>query len=56
MRPSKMDSQVRILNPPLQVILTFSFALLGGCCGAGNKKTVIGGWAWAWAFVTDVQA
>ncbi|XP_031551658.1 flotillin-2a-like [Actinia tenebrosa] len=28
----------------------------GGCCGAGNKKTVIGGWAWAWAFVTDVQA
>jgi len=27
----------------------------GGCCGSNNKKTVIGNWAWAWAFVTDVQ-
>ncbi|XP_006819994.1 flotillin-2-like [Saccoglossus kowalevskii] len=27
----------------------------GGCCGANSKKTVIGGWAWAWCLVTDVQ-
>ena len=27
----------------------------GGCCGADTKKTVIGGWAWAWALVSDVQ-
>ncbi|XP_070573029.1 flotillin-2-like isoform X1 [Ptychodera flava] len=27
----------------------------GGCCGATSKKTVIGGWAWAWCLVTDVQ-
>ena len=28
---------------------------IGGCCGSQKKKTVIGGWAWAWACVTDVQ-
>lgn len=28
----------------------------GGCCGADTKKTVIGGWAWAWALVSDVQS
>ncbi|XP_066296609.1 flotillin-2-like [Branchiostoma lanceolatum] len=27
----------------------------GGCCGADTRKTVIGGWAWAWWLVTDVQ-
>lgn len=27
----------------------------GGCCGATSKKTIVGGWAWAWWFVTDVQ-
>uniref|UniRef100_A0A6A7G060 Flotillin-2-like isoform X2 n=1 Tax=Hirondellea gigas TaxID=1518452 RepID=A0A6A7G060_9CRUS len=27
----------------------------GGCCGATAKKTIVGGWAWAWWFVTDVQ-
>ncbi|XP_045600658.1 flotillin-2 [Procambarus clarkii] len=27
----------------------------GGCCGATTKKTIVGGWAWAWWFVTDVQ-
>ncbi|KAK8382667.1 hypothetical protein O3P69_015469 [Scylla paramamosain] len=26
-----------------------------GCCGATSKKTIVGGWAWAWWFVTDVQ-
>ncbi|EDO37688.1 predicted protein [Nematostella vectensis] len=28
----------------------------GGCCGSAAKKTVIGGWAFAWACVTDVQS
>jgi len=28
----------------------------GGCCGATGKRTIIGGWGWAWWFVTDVQA
>ena len=28
----------------------------GGCRGGSNRKTtVIGGWAWAWWLVTDVQ-
>jgi len=27
----------------------------GGCCGSTSKKTVVGGWAWAWWLVTDVQ-
>ncbi|XP_072028912.1 flotillin-2-like isoform X2 [Amphiura filiformis] len=27
----------------------------GGCCGSGAKKYVIGGWAWAWCLVSDVQ-
>jgi len=30
-------------------------AFVGGCCGARNRKTIIGGWGWAWCFVTDVQ-
>ncbi|GFS38435.1 hypothetical protein TNIN_78461 [Trichonephila inaurata madagascariensis] len=27
----------------------------GGCCGNTGKKMVVGGWAWAWWMVTDVQ-
>ncbi|RZF32421.1 hypothetical protein LSTR_LSTR001885 [Laodelphax striatellus] len=27
----------------------------GGCCSSTRKIIVIGGWAWAWWFVTDVQ-
>lgn len=27
----------------------------GGCCGATSKKTIVGGWAWGWWFITDVQ-
>jgi flotillin len=27
----------------------------GGWCGSTSKKMVIGGWAWAWWMVTDVQ-
>ena len=30
-------------------------SLPGGCCGSTSKKTVVGGWAWAWWLVTDVQ-
>uniref|UniRef100_A0A1B0FBA6 Band 7 domain-containing protein n=1 Tax=Glossina morsitans morsitans TaxID=37546 RepID=A0A1B0FBA6_GLOMM len=27
----------------------------GGCCGSTKKRTIVGGWAWAWWLVTDVQ-
>lgn len=27
----------------------------GGCCGSTNRILVVGGWAWAWWLVTDVQ-
>ncbi|XP_018569552.1 flotillin-2 isoform X1 [Anoplophora glabripennis] len=27
----------------------------GGCCGSTKKVAVVGGWAWAWWCVTDVQ-
>ncbi|KAK4878190.1 hypothetical protein RN001_010696 [Aquatica leii] len=27
----------------------------GGCCGSTKKVTIVGGWAWAWWLVTDVQ-
>lgn len=27
----------------------------GGCCGSQKKRTIVGGWAWAWWLVTDVQ-
>ncbi|CAB3374215.1 Hypothetical predicted protein [Cloeon dipterum] len=27
----------------------------GGCCGSTKKSTIVGGWAWAWWLVTDVQ-
>lgn len=29
--------------------------LSGGCCGHTKKRTIVGGWAWAWWLVTDVQ-
>jgi flotillin len=32
-----------------------ALVISGGCC-AGGKKTIIGGWGWAWWFVTDVQS
>ena len=31
------------------------YTISGGCCGSTSKKTVVGGWAWAWWLVTDVQ-
>ena len=27
----------------------------GGCSGSDQKITIVGGWAWAWWCVTDVQ-
>jgi uncharacterized membrane protein YqiK len=31
------------------------FTISGGCCGSTKKRTIVGGWAWAWWLVTDVQ-
>jgi hypothetical protein len=39
---------------PLKCDLKF-FTISGGCCGSTNKQMVVGGWAWAWWLVTDVQ-
>lgn len=33
----------------------FYCLLTGGCCGSTKKRTIVGGWAWAWWLVTDVQ-
>ncbi|CAG0886654.1 unnamed protein product [Cyprideis torosa] len=35
--------------------LLFFAYLSGGCFGSSSKRTIVGGWAWAWWFVTDVQ-
>lgn len=35
--------------------LSLSLSLAGGCCGSTKKRTIVGGWAWAWWLVTDVQ-
>lgn len=32
-----------------------SNVVAGGCCGSTKKLTIVGGWAWAWWLVTDVQ-
>ncbi|XP_050434796.1 flotillin-2 isoform X1 [Adelges cooleyi] len=32
-----------------------SYPYVGGCCGSTKRNTVVGGWAWAWWFITDVQ-
>jgi len=32
-----------------------ALVISGGCCGSTGKTKVIGGWGWAWWFVTDVQ-
>ncbi|XP_054155157.1 flotillin-2-like [Oppia nitens] len=32
-----------------------SLVVSGGCCGSTKKQLVVGGWAWAWWMVTDVQ-
>lgn len=31
------------------------FFVAGGCCGSTKRTTIVGGWAWAWWLVTDVQ-
>lgn len=32
-----------------------SFHYSGGCCGSTRKRTIVGGWAWAFWLVSDVQ-
>lgn len=41
------------------LIKIFIFFLLlnsGGCFGQRVKRTIVGGWAFAWTCVTDVQS
>ena len=35
--------------------LNFPLLSPGGCCGSESKRTIIGGWGWAWWLVTNVQ-
>ena len=60
------DAHLVIVCPPLSDNLKIDASikrriffsklfLSGGCCGSTSKKTVVGGWAWAWWLVTDVQ-
>ena len=37
------------------VLIFFFFSFVGGCCGSTERVAVVGGWAWAWWLVTDVQ-
>ncbi|KAK3591507.1 hypothetical protein CHS0354_031613 [Potamilus streckersoni] len=32
-----------------------AIVISGGCCGATDRKFIVGGWGWAWCLVTDVQ-
>ena len=44
------------LNVHFLIYFFIIFVILsGGCCGSTKKRTIVGGWAWAWWLVTDVQ-
>ena len=45
---------IRLNNCYFCILIHFN-SYLGGCCGSRSKKTRVGGWAWAWWLVTDVQ-
>ena len=32
-----------------------ALVISGGCCGNQGKKYLVGGYGWAWCFVTEVQ-
>jgi hypothetical protein len=40
---------------PAATYRVFFSVFSGGCCGSTKKRTIVGGWAWAWWLVTDVQ-
>lgn len=42
-----------LINLSLTFLLLNLFA--GGCCRSASKTMVVGGWAWAWFLITDVQ-
>uniref|UniRef100_A0A8C4NNB9 Flotillin n=1 Tax=Dicentrarchus labrax TaxID=13489 RepID=A0A8C4NNB9_DICLA len=33
----------------------YLYTTLGGCCGSDQKTYVVGGWAWAWWLISDIQ-
>ncbi|KAK3909025.1 Flotillin-2 [Frankliniella fusca] len=47
-----VEEKVCFLAPVLEPLTPL---LTGGCCGSTTKRTIVGGWAWAWWLVTDVQ-
>lgn len=51
---SRMPSTCSRTHRPLPIWRLF-FLVAGGCCGSTKRVTIVGGWAWAWWLVTDVQ-
>ncbi|XP_050528491.1 flotillin-2 [Daktulosphaira vitifoliae] len=41
--------QIHTVGPNQALIVS------GGCCGSTKRTTIVGGWTWAWWFITDVQ-
>jgi len=52
---SSVTDQWLLSEVVLDMQCMFVDGFVGGCCGARNRKTIIGGWGWAWWLVTDVQ-
>ncbi|KAK9871958.1 hypothetical protein WA026_015205 [Henosepilachna vigintioctopunctata] len=52
---SKKPTLVKFDKPEKCRNVLPQYKLEGGCCGSTKKITVVGGWAWAWWLVTDVQ-
>ncbi|GJQ78197.1 putative prohibitin homologues [Trypoxylus dichotomus] len=43
------------MNESCAASLVICPSFSGGCCGSTKRATIVGGWAWAWWLVTDVQ-
>lgn len=50
-----LPQKLKNFYPSKLLLLLFSSFSTGGCCGSTKRVTIVGGWAWAWWCVTDVQ-
>ena len=51
---SQQENKIFYKNEP-HIKCAIKLYFSGGCCGSENKRTIVGGYAWAWACVTDTQ-
>lgn len=51
----KIQTEKSVFELLLITSFSFFYFIPGGCCGSQRKRTIVGGWAWAWWLVTDVQ-